>query len=157
LQQIDLFPTFCQLAGIDPPDDLQGISIIDALRDPATVPVPRYVISEYNCYGIHRTSIRTRAHKLIRQTPAERDVYMKHVKDPKYFPSVSFDQETFQLYNMLKDPREERNLWPELKDQVGRRLLSVLKDEMDTKRPPRKIKDLDPDLIEELRSMGYVQ
>jgi hypothetical protein len=40
---------------------------------------------------------------------------------------------------------------------VGKKLLLIIKDEMDTKRPPRKVKDLDPGLIEELRSMRYVQ
>ncbi len=157
LQQIDLFPTFCQLAGAEVPDDLQGLSIVDALKDRSSVPVPRYVISEYKCYGIKRTSIRTRAYKLVHQEPADREVFMKHVKNPKFLPSVSFDKETFLLYHMLKDPHEEQNLWPQMKDTVGKRLLSVLKDEMDVKRPPRKVKDLDPDLVEELRSMGYVQ
>ena len=58
---------------------------------------------------------------------------------------------------MLKYPREENNLWQQLGDKVGQRLLSILKEEIDVKRPPRKVKDLDPALIEELRSMGYVQ
>jgi arylsulfatase A-like enzyme len=157
LQQIDLFPTFCQLAGAEIPEDLQGISIFDALHNRLSVSVPRYVISEYKCYGIKRTAIRTRAHKLIYQEPADREVFMKHVKNPVFLPSVSFDKETFLLYHMLKDPHEKHNLWPQLKDTVGKKLLFIIKDEMDTKHPPRKVKDLDPDLIEELRSMGYVQ
>ena len=82
---------------------------------------------------------------------------MKHVKNPVFLPSVSFDKPTFLLYNMLKDPHEKQNLWHKLKDTVGKKLLSIIKDEMDVKRPPRKVKDLDPDLVEELRSMGYVQ
>jgi arylsulfatase A-like enzyme len=157
LQQIDLFPTFCQLAGAEVPEDLQGLSIVDALKDRSSIPVPRYVISEYRCYGIKRTSIRTRAYKLVYQEPADRDVFMKHVKNPVFLPSVSFDKPTFLLYHVLKDPHEKQDLWPKLKDTVGNKLLPVLKDEIDVKRPPRKVKDLDPDLIEELRSMGYVQ
>jgi arylsulfatase A-like enzyme len=157
LQQIDLFPTFCDLAGAEAPKDLQGMSIIDALRDRSSVPVPRYVIAEYKCYGIRRTAIRTRTYKLVYQQPAHREVFMKHVKLPKLLPSVSFDKETFLLFHMLKDPHEEHDLWPELGEKVGKRLLSVLKDEIDVKRPPRNVKDLDPQLIEELRSMGYVQ
>ena len=136
---------------------MQGISIVDALKDRSSVPVPRYVISEYKCYGIKRTSVRTRTYKLVYQEPADREVFMKHVKNPVFLPSVSFDKETFLLFHMLKDPHEKQNLWPQLKDTVGKKLLSIIKDEMDTKRPPRKVKDLDPDLVEELRSMGYVQ
>jgi arylsulfatase A-like enzyme len=157
LQQIDLFPTFCQLGGAEVPEDLQGMSIIDALRNRSSVPVPRYVISEYNCYGIKRTSIRTRTYKLIYQQPADRKVFMQKVKRPELLPSVSFDRETFMLFQVLKDPYELKDIWQAPNGKLKKRLLSALKDEIDEKLPPRKIKDLDPRLVEELRSLGYAR
>jgi len=157
LQQLDLFPTFCQLAGAPVPDDLQGISIVDALKDRSSVPVPRYVLSEYKCYGIKRTSIRTRAHKLIYQQPADREKFMKTVKKPELLPSVSFDREVFSIFHMLKDPYERKNIWEDVDQKLKNRLLELLKDEIDERKPPKKVKGLDPQLIEELRSLGYVQ
>jgi arylsulfatase A-like enzyme len=157
VQQLDLFPTFCQLAGARVPDDLQGISIIDALKDRSSVPVPRYVLSEYKCYGIKRTSIRTRGYKLIYQQPADREQFMKTVKKPELLPSVSFDREVFSLFNVLKDPYERKNIWTVADQKLKNRLLELLKDEIDEKKPPKKIKNLDPQLVEELRSLGYVQ
>jgi len=157
LQQLDLFPTFCQLGGAEVPNDLQGISIIDALRDRSSVPIPRYVISEYKCFGIKRTSIRTRTYKLIYQQPADRQAFMKTVKKPELLPSVSFDKETFMLFQVLEDPHELKNIWPEANAELKEHLLFVLKNEIDEKRPPRKINYLDPQLVDELRSLGYVR
>jgi arylsulfatase A-like enzyme len=155
LQQIDLFPTFCDLAGAKVPQDLRGLSIVGALRDRSSIPIPHYVIAEYKCYGIKRTAIRTRAYKLIYQQPADREVFMKHVKRPELLPSVSFDKETFQLYHVLKDPHEKTDIWPQLKTQEGQRLLTIIKREISEARPSSQVRDVDPDLVEQLRSMGY--
>jgi arylsulfatase A-like enzyme len=155
LQQIDLFPTFSKLAGAKVPDDMQGLSIVDALRDRTSLPIPRYVISEYNCYGIKRSSIRTRAYKLIYQQPADRQAFMQTVKKPELLPSVSFDKPIVRLFKVLTDPNELNNLAGKEKKKADK-LLKILKEEIDDKLPPRKVQDLDPHLIEELRSMGYV-
>ncbi len=157
LQQIDLGPTFLALAGAAKPASMRGLSIVDALHDRNHVPVPRYVISEYKCYGIRRFAIRTRRFKLIYQQPADREVFTKHVKNPKLLPSVSFDTEVFHLFDVLTDPHEQKNVWPELGPTVGAKLLRVLKQEIQQDKSSRLVRDLDPDLIEELRSLGYMQ
>lgn len=157
LQQIDLFPTFADLAGTRAPRGLKGISIVDALRDPSSVPRPRHVISEYNCYGIHRHSIRTRTRKLVYQRPADEKLFMKHVKKKKLLPSVSFDKETFLMFDMTRDPHETRDIWPAAKDREGAALLKLLKRAIDVKAGPDVLKELDPELVEELRSLGYMQ
>ncbi|HUU00375.1 MAG TPA: sulfatase [Myxococcota bacterium] len=156
-QQVDLFPTLCDLAGAKIPDGLDGMSLLAGLRDGSRMPVPRYSISEYVCYGIRRYSIRTRAYKLVYQRPADRAVFMKYVKNTKFLPSTSFDKETFLLFDMLSDPHEEKDCWAKRKDTLGRRLLKVLEHEIDDKLMPKKVKDVDPALVEELRSIGYVQ
>ena len=155
LQQIDLFPTFCDLAGAEVPKDLRGLSIVGALRDRSSIPIPRYVIAEYKCYGIKRTAIRTRAYKLIYQQRADREVFMKHVKRPELLPSVSFDKDTFQLYHVLKDPHEKTDIWPKLQNKEGQRLLTIIKKEISDAHPSSRVRNVDPDLVEQLRSMGY--
>lgn len=156
-QQIDLAPTFLALAGGKPLPAMRGLNLIDLLRDRSLNPVPRYLVSEYKCYGIRRSAIRTRRYKLIYQQPADRALFAKHVGDPKLLPSVSFDREVFELYDVLADPFETRNLWPELAATTGAKLLHVLKDEIEQEDPSRRVRDLDPALIEELRSLGYMQ
>ena len=158
LQQIDLGPTFIGLAGGQPAPAMRGLNIAKVLVDRTIVPVPRYVISEYKCYGIRRSAIRTRRYKLIYQQPAVREVFNKHIKDPKLLPSVSFDKEVFDLFEVLADPHETRNLWNKPGTHpVGAKLLKVLKDEILQDEPSRRVRDLDPDLVEELRSLGYMQ
>ena len=157
LQQLDLFPTYCAIAGAPVPDGLMGFSIVDALESRANLPHPRYVISEYRCYGIHRAAIRTRRFKLIYQEPADEEMYMKHVRKKELLPSVDFENEVFHLFDVHADPRETTNLWPTLEHKVGRKLLRVLKEEIDTDAKRVKAKKIDPALVEELRSMGYVE
>jgi len=157
LQQIDLFPTFCDLAGAETPDELDGVSIIEALREPESLPTPRYLISEYVCYGIRKYALRTRKHKLLYQRPADREVFLRHVKQEKFLPSVSFDRETFALYDLDADPFEEQDIWKQRKDHEGALLLRVLKRAIEHRKQAESVDDLDPDLVDELRSMGYVQ
>jgi arylsulfatase A-like enzyme len=156
LQQIDLFPTFCQLAGTQCPYDLRGISIIEGLRNRSAIPTPRFVFADYNCYGIHRYAIRSRGYKLVYQQPADYKVFMKHVKNPKALPSVSFDKETFLLYHMLQDPHEDKDIWSQENNKDGKMLLKKLKAEISKKGKNEKAKSLDPELVEQLRSLGYM-
>jgi len=157
LQQIDLFPTYCALAGAPVPDGLMGFSIIDALESRRNLPYPRFSISEYRCYGIHRAAIRTRRFKLIYQEPANEEMYMKHVRKKHLLPSVNFETEVFHLFDVHADPKETTNLWKQKKDKVGGKLLQILKEQIDMNAAQVKAKEIDPALIEELRSMGYVE
>lgn len=156
-QQLDLYPTFCDLAGVETPPDVQGVSILQVLKNKDKLPVPRYMVSEYNCYGIQRSAIRTPIYKLIYQQPADREMFVKHVKLTKLLPSVSFDRETFLLYHLADDPYERKDIWSSHGQKEGTKLLRVLKEEISQGRQAEKIKALDPQLVEELRSLGYVQ
>jgi arylsulfatase A-like enzyme len=84
---LDLFPTFCELAGINAPSGLEGTSLTDTLQGTADGDADRAVFSEFYEYGIPERMIR---HGDWKYTYAQNDVC--------------------QLYNLREDPREELNL-----------------------------------------------
>jgi arylsulfatase A-like enzyme len=84
---LDIFPSLCDLIGIDIPDTVEGKSLVPALRDPSDQ-IREYLHFAYE--GYHR-GIRDTRHKLI-----EYVVGGKHVKT--------------QLFDLIDDPREIVNL-----------------------------------------------
>lgn len=86
VELVDLFPTFCELAGVTAPSALDGRSLAAALRHGAALDPHRPVFSEYYEWGMPE--------RMVRQG------------DWKYMHATG-DQ--CQLYNLADDPRETRN------------------------------------------------
>ncbi len=83
---LDTFPTFCDFAGVEPPAELDGLSLAGALAGDAPDP-HRAVFAEYYAWGMCERMI---------------------VKDGwKY---VCSDGEICQLYHVAEDPHETVNL-----------------------------------------------
>ncbi len=63
---LDLFPTLCEIAGVEPYEFLDGISLMPALTG-GSLPSDRPVFSEYSDYGIHAPTrmVRKGNYKLI--------------------------------------------------------------------------------------------
>ncbi|MEO1173301.1 MAG: sulfatase, partial [Myxococcota bacterium] len=102
-QAIDVSATILDIAGIDP-----GVVAGRSLLRPA---VPgATVISEYNEFGIRRQAIVGDRYKVIWQRAALEDVYMREARDKKYFPSVIFEGERVQVYDLKNDPKERKDL-----------------------------------------------
>lgn len=80
-EQIDIYPTLADLAGLQIPDHCQGISLVPALYDPTTN-------LRQDAYGV------TRNGKMLRTTDW---AYIRH-KD-----------QTEELYNMTNDPKQFTN------------------------------------------------
>ncbi len=96
---LDLFPTFCELAGVAAPGGLEGRSLAPVLRDAAASEPTRPVFSEYYDWGMPE--------RMVRQGPWK---YMYAVDD------------ICQLYNLDADPRETHNRIddPACREQVRR-------------------------------------
>lgn len=105
---LDLFPTLCEIVGVEPYEFLDGISLMPAL-DGGVLPWDRPVFTEYSDYGLHTPTrmVRKGNHKLIYA-----DGY-----DPL-------------LFDLATDPREDNNLanQPEMKELVDSLVAEVVAD-----------------------------
>jgi arylsulfatase A-like enzyme len=103
----DVFPTVCELVGIPVPEDMQGRSFAQALRDPNVTEHRESVVLAYTTRdGIH----------------AERAIRMGDAK-LYYYPET----ESFRLFDLSQDPYEINDLST---DQTYSASLSMLYEKM---------------------------
>lgn len=160
---IDLAPTLLDLVDLDyPPDELPGRSICDALEDP-TGDRKRVLFSQYNTHGVRRQAIRNGRWKLVHHHQVERraikDLDRLHPAvaqpDPRDLPTLAWDGERYEFYDLAHDPDENRDLFsthrdrPELLELVGA-LEPHLGEEAEQG-------ELSADLVEALEALGYLQ
>ncbi len=121
VSQIDVYPTLCELLGIDPPDWLQGVSFLPVIRDGSS-DVRSEVFAENNYGGkwCPIRCVRTKRWKYIRNyDPSLRSYLRSHVGDGhndssrflmehRYWDVAPSPQE--ELYDVMFDPCEVRNL-----------------------------------------------
>ncbi len=103
-QALDVTATIADLAGAAR-RDLSGHSLLE----PA--PASPRVISEYNEFGIHRQAIVGERYKVIWQRPADTAWFDREVPKRALFPSVSFDRDVVQVFDLANDPKETRDLF----------------------------------------------
>ena len=102
-QSLDVTATIADLAGASQ-DGLTGHSLL------APPPAAPTVISEYNEFGIHRQAIIGERYKVIWQKPADAAWFDREIPSRDEFPSVSFDHETIDAFDLTADPAEKQNI-----------------------------------------------
>jgi arylsulfatase A-like enzyme len=117
VSQIDIFPTICELIGIDAPEHLQGRSLVPAVRGHAR-DVNDAVYGELTYHAAYdpQRAIRTRRHKYVRRW-GDRDLpVLPNIDDS---PSkdlllqhgyAEIPRPREELYDLLFDPNEAHNL-----------------------------------------------
>ena len=117
VSQIDLFPTLCELAGIEAPPWLQGTSILPLVRgETDTVRDAIFAEVNYHCCYEPQRAIRTDRWKYIRRYDGAKRWALPNCDDSisKTFMMEQGwrDQlaETHRLYDMVFDPSEANNL-----------------------------------------------
>jgi arylsulfatase A-like enzyme len=148
VRTIDIYPTVLELAGLPVPDYVDGVSLLPLARGQAEE--ERAAYSGATAYGPKRESIRYRDWKLIR-TLGPRAVKGDEPTGPAR-----------ELYDLAEDPGERLNL-AERRAEVTTDYLNLLHEivaEADAAPKPRAAPEadppMDPQLIEQLRSLGYV-
>jgi arylsulfatase A-like enzyme len=116
VSQIDLYPTICELIGIDPPGWLQGRSLLPLLRD-ETDEVNDQVFSEvnYHCPYEPMRAVRTRRWRYVRRFAEYPHPMLANV-DNSLSKSLLIDHGLAQrqvaaeeLYDLVYDPNEACN------------------------------------------------
>lgn len=117
VSQIDLFPTICDLAEIDPPDWLQGYSVLPLVRG-ETEEIREEVFAEVNyhcCYEPQR-AVRTKRWKYIRRYDDAKQWALPNcdnsISKSYMLENGWIDQpvESERLYDMVFDPNEAHNV-----------------------------------------------
>jgi len=133
-QLIDIFPTICYFAKIDTTKILfQGDNLFASKKNRTN---PNKIIYAETCYGEIPYSIQTEKYKLI---------YNSKFKD-------------FEFYNLLEDPKETDNLYTHDNPLVKKLKVNLFKlisfEEIGSQ---SETKILDPKMIKELKSLGYIK
>lgn len=117
VSHVDVFPTLCELADIDPPEWLQGTSMMPLIRGQAEQ-IHEEIFAEVTYHAAYepQRAVRTPRWKYIRrfedrETPVLPNCDAGHSKDlllEHDWANRPVDRE--QLYDLLFDPNEVRNL-----------------------------------------------
>lgn len=118
LTSMDLFPLFCDLAGVQPPVNrkLDGENVLPILQGKAVV-TPHEFLYYYN--GTNLQAVRERNWKLhLPRTGADQPFWSKPKKPDKKKGFLTLDEPA--LFNLRNDPGERRNVAGNHPDVVAR-------------------------------------
>ncbi len=153
VRSLDIYPTLCELLGVEVPDGLQGTSLVPLMRgaDPL---LPTEVYSQHREDPVVRllgqgsgvmTSLRVGRWKYILN-----QVSSQMLEKPRH-----------ELYDLEADPREQRNLaatHPELVREFEAKVLAFQAAHPSPDQRPAAAaeEEMDPAVLEELRELGYI-
>ncbi len=146
VRTLDVLPTLLDLAGVAPPADVEGRSLVPLMR--GSEREDRVAYSELMFRGrkkqdalVERSSLRVEGFKLIANDP-------------------SVDGPALELYELANDPDELVNLAderPRLRSRLYFQLLEQRSAIDDHGRPPVATEVRQPALREQLRALGYIR
>jgi arylsulfatase A-like enzyme len=138
VSHIDLYPTFCELAGIDTPEFAQGCSLMPMMRGESPR-VREAVFTELTYHAAYdpTRAIRTPRWKYIRRFDGYRKPVLPNIDDSPskdVFVEAGWGEQPVpeeELYDLVLDPGEGRNVaGTEAFEPVRRRLADQLERQM---------------------------
>lgn len=160
---LDVAPTLLDLAGIEyEKDDLPGISIVEALKDPTAVR-DRTIFSQFNAHGVRRQTIRRDPWKLVHHHKVEDEALSdllelklyKVKQDKRNLPSLAWDGERYDFYNLEEDPQETTNLNATHQDKPEYRNLYDALQPYLAKKVEAGV--MTPEMRKALENIGYIE
>ncbi len=116
VSQVDIFPTICDLAGIPPPDWLQGRSMLPLLQGAGAIRDEVFAEGTYHAAYEPQRAIRTRRWKYIRRFDDRRTPVVVNVDDgpaKNAWLAAGWAERAVpheELYDLVLDPGEGENL-----------------------------------------------
>jgi arylsulfatase A-like enzyme len=160
---VDMAPTLLDLAGIDySPDELSGTSIVKALTDPAAHR-ERILFSQYNAHGVRRQAVRNGRWKLIHHHKVKDSALVKLKKlqipkrqpDPRTLPTLAWDGERYEFYDLDRDPGEMNDLFSSRQNTPALLELShALQSQLGNMQSKGKITE---EMMQALENIGYIE
>jgi hypothetical protein len=120
----------------------------------------RVIMSEYNEFGIRRSSALSLRYRVILQLPADKKRFLARIPSPELLPSVSFDKEVLQIYDRVADPFDRHNLAGGKVPRDAGQLAEYLRSHMHRAPQPNRVVshgDMPKAVLENLRSLGYIE
>jgi iduronate 2-sulfatase len=105
VELLDLFPTFCELAGIPDPGNLDGSSFVPLLKNPKAEGKPAAYTSMPPGWGYGRT-IRTKNWRLVERMDGTSELYNHPADKDEYFNVINKSENTSvtkELHAMLEE------------------------------------------------------
>ncbi len=162
-QTIDVLPTIVSYFGGQPPEGLPGVNMMTHLATPSLNKANRIAITEFDNFGIRRSTIRSYTRKIILHEKADSKAFESTVGRRSLLPSVNFDSEEVQFFSLKKDPFEKKDIytpkmakkaaWRKLTAKLKRYRATRAKDGIST----HVVHKLDPETEADLRALGYIR
>jgi arylsulfatase len=160
---LDVIPTLLDLAGMDADPNLPGNSLVEALADPRAGR-DRIIFSQHNAHQIRRQAIRKGRYKLVHHHAVERqDVQRlndlhphRDLPEPRDLPTVAWDAERYELYDMAADPGELNDLFAARK--TAPETIELIAELAERLEGGEEVSiEIDDDLRQALESLGYIK
>lgn len=156
----DLMPTILGWYDIAATTSLPGVDIFHSLANPESNDPNRRIVTEFNHFGIHRSTVRSYTAKVIYSAPVDENEFRATVGNRSLLPSVSFDKEWVRMYDLSQDPFEKNCLYDDKPEQFGH--LSNLLQEIRKYWLGKSVKHslpanaVDAETLKDLKTMGYI-
>ncbi len=143
VELIDLYPTLLDLVGAGLESPVNGRSLRSLLEGQGSLPAREAFAEHTNVKENEQKALRTPRFKFIVSIPRR---------------SSDSRDESFELYDLKRDPGEQQNLAPGLAARVAelRAKLGRIMDGGETARDEEVPADIDNDLREQLKALGYI-
>ncbi len=154
VQNVDVMPTLLEVLGAPPPAESDGVSFAALLRG-APPPHPRELAwSEWQDLILGARTVERRFVFNPLGAHPKKPPYFKVDADPGYFVDCA------ELYDLVRDPLETRNVWDEEKESAAELRARVI-DEFERRGFGARRRDpaepVDPAAAKRLQAIGYEQ
>ncbi len=143
VELIDLYPTLLELLGVELEGPVNGRSLVSLLEGQGSLP-PREAFAEHTNVKEHeQKALRTPRFKFIVSIPRK---------------SSDATGESYEIYDLKRDPAEQQNLAPGLPDRVSglRARIGRIMDGTDLALEEEVPAEIDDDLRNQLKALGYI-